>query len=64
MFPGTEDWPTELANLLKDHKSSNGTGKLDVVIDSAGGDQLMAQVGKVLKQGGRVVCYGMCVYFI
>lgn len=53
----TEDWPTELANLLK--QNTSGTGKIDAVIDSAGGDQLMTQVGKVLKNGGRVVCYGM-----
>lgn len=33
---------------------------LDAVIDSAGGD-IMGQTGKILKLGGRVVCYGMCV---
>lgn len=31
---------------------------LDAIIDSAGGD-IMGQAGKTLKQGGRVVCYGM-----
>ncbi|KAF8177240.1 chaperonin 10-like protein [Pholiota molesta] len=31
---------------------------LDAIIDSAGGD-IMGQAGKILKQGGRVVCYGM-----
>jgi len=52
-----DKWPTELANLLL--QETDGTGKIDVVIDSGGGDQLMVQVGKVLKTGGRVVCYGM-----
>jgi NADPH:quinone reductase-like Zn-dependent oxidoreductase len=52
-----DKWPTELANLLI--QDTNGKGKIDVVIDSGGGDQLMTQVGKVLKTGGRVVCYGM-----
>ncbi len=33
---------------------------LDAIIDSAGGD-IMGQTGKILKLGGRVVCYGMCV---
>lgn len=46
-------------SLLK--KETNGRGKIDVVIDSAGGDQLMAQVAKVLKGGGKVICYGMWV---
>ncbi|KAG6911397.1 hypothetical protein DXG01_016494 [Tephrocybe rancida] len=47
-----ENWPSKLSALL-------GEGKeLDVVIDS-GGDDIMMQTGKILKQGGRVVCYGM-----
>ncbi|KAG6810849.1 hypothetical protein H0H92_010064 [Tricholoma furcatifolium] len=46
------DWPAQLGALL-----GNGQ-ELDLVVDSAGGD-LMAQVGKILRQGGRVVCYGM-----
>ncbi|KAF7976106.1 hypothetical protein HWV62_7533 [Athelia sp. TMB] len=49
------DWPTQLAELIK----KDGIKHVDVVIDSAGGEQLMTQVGKVLKQGGIVVCYGM-----
>ena len=36
---------------------------LDAIIDSAGGD-IMGQAGKILKQGGRVVCYGMYVLFL
>ncbi|KAF9014298.1 hypothetical protein BDQ17DRAFT_1342466 [Cyathus striatus] len=32
--------------------------ELDAVIDSGGGD-IMGQISKYLKQGGRVVCYGM-----
>jgi len=34
---------------------------IDAIIDSAGGD-IMGQAGKYLKQGGRVVCYGMYVW--
>ena len=49
------DWPTQLAELIK----KDGVKHVDVVIDSAGGEQLMTQVSKVLKQGGIVVCYGM-----
>ncbi|KAG6830497.1 hypothetical protein H0H87_007854 [Tephrocybe sp. NHM501043] len=47
-----KQWPFQLITLL-------GKGKLlDVVIDSGGGE-IMMQTSKVLKQGGRVVCYGM-----
>ena len=35
-----------------------GSGVLDVVIDSGGGD-IMIQAGNILKQGGKVICYGM-----
>jgi NADPH:quinone reductase-like Zn-dependent oxidoreductase len=44
----------ELAKLLK------GTQRpyLDVVIDSAGGD-IVSQTSKLLKSGGKFVCYGM-----
>jgi len=53
------DWPTQISALLsKDAKENGGTETLDVVIDSGGGD-IMAQIGKMLKQGGSVVCYGM-----
>jgi NADPH:quinone reductase-like Zn-dependent oxidoreductase len=48
-----EDWAAQLGSLLKE-----GNGKLDAVIDSGGGD-LMIQTAKILKPGGRVVCYGM-----
>ncbi|KAI0063454.1 NAD-P-binding protein [Artomyces pyxidatus] len=47
------DWPSQLANLLK----TNGHAHLDAVIDSAGGD-IALQTGKILKPGGRIVCYG------
>ncbi|KAL0946427.1 hypothetical protein HGRIS_012650 [Hohenbuehelia grisea] len=47
------DWPAKLGALLKKSDSV-----LDAVIDSAGGD-IMSQVGKILKPGGCVVCYGM-----
>ncbi|KXN92663.1 hypothetical protein AN958_11764 [Leucoagaricus sp. SymC.cos] len=49
------DWPTQLATLLK---KTSSRPQLDAVIDSGGGD-IMAKANKVLKQGGRVVCYGM-----
>lgn len=41
-------------------KEKCGSSVLDVVIDS-GGAEIMAQTRKILKNGGRVVCYGMCV---
>ncbi|KZP26103.1 hypothetical protein FIBSPDRAFT_918248 [Athelia psychrophila] len=41
-----------LENLLK----TDGIKKID---DSAGGEQLMTLVGRVLGNGGIVVCYGM-----
>jgi len=51
------DWPAQIASLLA--KNSRGGGKsFDAVIDSGGGD-IMGQTSKYLKQGGRVVCYGM-----
>ena len=34
---------------------------LDVIIDSGGGENLMQQVSRILKCGGRLVCYGMSV---
>ncbi|KAG5730804.1 hypothetical protein E4T56_gene6362 [Termitomyces sp. T112] len=47
-----KEWPAQLGALL-------GKGKeLDVVIDSGGGE-IMMQTSKILKHGGRVVCYGM-----
>lgn len=49
------DWPTALEGLLA--KAGKDT-RLSAVIDS-GGSELMAQLGKVLKHGGRVVVYGM-----
>ncbi|KAF5378269.1 hypothetical protein D9615_008738 [Tricholomella constricta] len=51
-----KDWPSQIATLLA--KDKNGGGELDVVIDSGGGE-IMGQTSKILKQGGRVVCYGM-----
>jgi NADPH:quinone reductase-like Zn-dependent oxidoreductase len=55
-IPTIDDWPTQIAVLLK--KDTKGSGLLDAVIDSGGGD-IMGQTGKFLKHGGRVVCYGM-----
>ncbi|GLB34498.1 putative zinc-binding dehydrogenase [Lyophyllum shimeji] len=51
-----KDWPDQLGILLSREK--NGSRELDLIIDSGGGE-IMAQTGKILKQGGRVVCYGM-----
>lgn len=51
-----KDWPDQLVALLANEK--NGSGELDVIIDSGGGE-IMVQAGKILRQGGRVVCYGM-----
>jgi NADPH:quinone reductase-like Zn-dependent oxidoreductase len=50
-----ENWPVQIGGLLA--KENKGT-MLDAIIDSGGGD-IMGQAGKILKQGGRVVCYGM-----
>ncbi|KAF8802847.1 NAD(P)-binding protein [Phlegmacium glaucopus] len=50
-----KNWPAQIASLLSKHRK--GT-MLDAIIDSGEGD-IMNQAGKFLKQGGRVVCYGM-----
>ncbi|KAF8151082.1 hypothetical protein K438DRAFT_1688264 [Mycena galopus ATCC 62051] len=48
-----DSWPDDLGALLK------GDGaQLAAVIDS-GGDEILAKTSKYLKNGGRVVCYGM-----
>jgi NADPH:quinone reductase-like Zn-dependent oxidoreductase len=47
------DWEKKLERMLEGEL-------LDVVIDSGGGD-IMGKVSKVVKPGGRVVVYGMCV---
>ena len=52
----TENWPSHIGALLT--KNSKKGATLYAIIDSAGGD-IMGQAGKILKQGGRVVCYGM-----
>lgn len=44
-----------MATLLRNNQTNS---QLDAVIDSAGGD-IMGQVTNILKQGGKVVCYGM-----
>ncbi|KAF9473863.1 NAD(P)-binding protein [Pholiota conissans] len=50
-----KDWWAQIGMLLNTNKKG---AMLDAIIDSAGGD-IMGQAGKILKQGGRVVCYGM-----
>ncbi|KAL4071454.1 hypothetical protein V8B97DRAFT_2045323 [Scleroderma yunnanense] len=51
------EWSSQLAKLIEQN-TGNGTPQLDAVIDSAGGD-IMKQVNKILKPGGRVVVFGM-----
>ncbi|EIN07030.1 NAD(P)-binding protein [Punctularia strigosozonata HHB-11173 SS5] len=54
-----DSWPDVLGELLQSSaKSDGGKPLLDAVIDSAGGP-IMQKIGRRLKQGGRVVCYGM-----
>ena len=53
-FVCAEDWPKQLGALLKAH----GAGPLSTVID-AGGGEILAKTSALLKQGGRVVVYGM-----
>ncbi|KAF8438174.1 NAD-P-binding protein [Boletus edulis BED1] len=51
----SKDWSSQLAKLL----AEGGRSVLfDAVIDSGGGD-IMGQVNKVLKRGGKVIVYGM-----
>lgn len=52
------NWPRQLAKLVEKDGGSGTPIQLDAVIDSAGGD-IMVQVNKILKPGGRVVVYGM-----
>jgi NADPH:quinone reductase-like Zn-dependent oxidoreductase len=54
-----EEWPSQLEQILQ----KDGAGLLTSVIDSAGGE-IMQQVTKILKDGGRLVCYGMYVLII
>ncbi|EIW60533.1 NAD-P-binding protein [Trametes versicolor FP-101664 SS1] len=49
-----DDWPKQLAGLLK----KNGASALSVVIDAGGGD-IMGKTSSILKPGGRVVVFGM-----
>lgn len=50
------DWPSRLGKLLVQHGGKGA--QLSAVIDSAGGD-IMGQISRILKAGGRVVVYGM-----
>lgn len=49
-----EKWQNDLAEKLKAAKQSG----IDVVVDGAGGD-IVVRLQKLLKQGARVVSYGM-----
>ena len=54
VFPG--DWPKQLGELMYKNRAEF----LSVVIDAGGGD-IMGKTSPLLKQGGRVVVYGMYV---
>ncbi|KAI0957910.1 hypothetical protein AcW1_006149 [Taiwanofungus camphoratus] len=62
-----EDWPTQLESMLKtnsiigDGRHRSGVALLSSVIDSAGGD-IVNRTSKILKNGGRVVVYGMTAH--
>ncbi|EPQ57803.1 NAD P-binding protein [Gloeophyllum trabeum ATCC 11539] len=50
------DWAAQLGKALK--ATSKDKPLLDVIVDSGGGE-IMTSTNKILKAGGRVVCYGM-----
>ncbi|KAJ4480089.1 NAD-P-binding protein [Lentinula aciculospora] len=52
------NWPKEIHKLVRKNSPAGFPAMLDAVVDSGGGD-IMASIGSILKQGGRVVCYGM-----
>ncbi|KIJ61516.1 hypothetical protein HYDPIDRAFT_115660 [Hydnomerulius pinastri MD-312] len=52
----SKEWANQLAKILQ--QQTAGSGLIDAVIDSGGGD-IMGQVNKILKPGGKVVVYGM-----
>ncbi|KAF9239775.1 hypothetical protein BU15DRAFT_87802 [Melanogaster broomeanus] len=52
----SKDWPDQLAKILE--ARGGASALIDAVIDSGGGD-IMGQVNRILKPGGRVVVYGM-----
>jgi propionyl-CoA synthetase len=51
------DWPKKLAELVVE--KSKDRPYLDVVLDSAGGEVPLLTAKAGLKQGGKVVCFGM-----
>ncbi|KAH9950219.1 NAD(P)-binding protein [Amylocystis lapponica] len=53
-----EDWPAQLGRMLKANGGETSSALISAVIDSGGGD-IMGRVTKILKNGGRVVVYGM-----
>lgn len=59
VFPVSEDWGGQLAAIVK--KTSNKP-TVDAVIDSGG--ELIGEARKVLKQGGKIVCYGMYILLL
>ncbi|KAF5389802.1 hypothetical protein D9757_003720 [Collybiopsis confluens] len=51
-------WPKEIHKLVIKNTPAGFPAVLDAVIDSGGGE-IMTSISSILKQGGRVVCYGM-----
>lgn len=51
-----KDWPAQLQKLLERHHGKGAV--LSAVVDSGGGE-IIGQVSKILKGGGKVVVYGM-----
>ncbi|KAH6903096.1 hypothetical protein BKA70DRAFT_1303236 [Coprinopsis sp. MPI-PUGE-AT-0042] len=49
-----QDWPAQIKALMEKEKGA----LLDSVIDSSGGE-ILSKVGKILRHGGKLVCYGM-----
>lgn len=60
MMVYVEEWPAKLAAMLKANAKNPDDAFLSSVIDSGGGD-ILGQVSKILKSGGKVVVYGMYV---
>ncbi|KAJ3714923.1 hypothetical protein DFJ43DRAFT_1102913 [Lentinula guzmanii] len=52
------NWPKEIHKLIRKNSPAGFPAVLDAVVDSGGGD-IMTSIGSILKQGGRVICYGM-----
>jgi NADPH:quinone reductase-like Zn-dependent oxidoreductase len=56
------DWPLQIEKALHNSADGKEAVQLDAVIDSGGGN-ILGDLGRLLKPGGRLVCYGMYVAF-